>query len=145
MASRFIVSRPTTADAPRIAEIHLAAMDLNPLLHVQFPTPESLVSLREFLVMYTAGQLTSPKSGVLVARDAETDRAVAFVKWESPFHHEEFKLEEDLQYSKGCCRQYLDGYVALAEEAKKRSFGDRPCYSEHLFSLSIFFFSPSEM
>lgn len=105
-------------------------MDPNPLLHVQFPTPESLVALHEFLTVYTAGQLTSPVSGVLVARDAETDRVVGFAKWESPSHPEEFKLEEDLQYSEGCCREFLDGYVALAEEAKKRSFGDKPCYSE---------------
>ena len=67
MTSRFIVSRPTDTDAARIAEIHVAAIDLNPLLYVQFPTPESLVALREFLVMYMAGQLTSLKSGVLVA------------------------------------------------------------------------------
>ena len=85
MTSRFIVSRPTDADAARIAEIHVA-MDPNPLLHAQFPTPESLMALQQFLAMYTAGQLTSPNSGVLVTRDAETDLVVAFIKWESPSH-----------------------------------------------------------
>ncbi|KAM7184155.1 hypothetical protein V8F33_013170 [Rhypophila sp. PSN 637] len=34
----------------RIAEIHLLAMDSNPLLHAQFPTAESLANLRRFLV-----------------------------------------------------------------------------------------------
>ncbi|KAK0708233.1 hypothetical protein B0H67DRAFT_495469 [Lasiosphaeris hirsuta] len=129
MARDFTILRPTAADAARIAEIHLAAMDSNPLLHVQFPTPESLEALRAFLATYTASQLDNPVSGVLVARDPETGGVASFAKWDSPSHPENVKLESgDLQYSEGCSREFLDGYVALAEEAKARSFGDKACY-----------------
>ena len=129
MARDYVVSRPDEADAPRIAEIHLAAMDANPLLHAQFPSPESLQSVRRYLEAYTAEQLRSADSGVLVARDPETGAVAAFAKWDSPAHPEDVKLESgDLRYLEGCRREFLDGYAALAEQAKKRCFGDRPCY-----------------
>lgn len=129
MARDFVVTRPQEADAPRIAEIHLAAMDSNPLLHAQFPTPESLESLDQFLAAYTVEQLHNSTSGVLVARDPETGVVVGFAKWGSPSHPENVKLENGgLRYLNGCRHEFLDGYAARAEEAKQRCFGDRPCY-----------------
>ena len=125
----FVVARPTTADAARIAEIQVAAMEPNPLLHAQFPTPESLMALREFLAADTAKRLGCPASGILVARDPATDAVVGFAKWESPSHPGDVKLESGgLQDLEGCRREYLGGYAALAEAAQKRSFGGNPCY-----------------
>ncbi|KAL2197858.1 hypothetical protein P885DRAFT_68073 [Corynascus similis CBS 632.67] len=121
--------RPQDADAPRIAEIHLAAMDANPLLHAQFPAPESLKSLQRFLEVNTVEQLRDPSTGVLVARDPETGIIAGFVKWSSPSHPEKTKLESgDLRDLKGCRPEFLECYVSLAEEAKKRCFGNQPCY-----------------
>jgi hypothetical protein len=129
MARNFLVERPEESDASRIAEIHLAAMHSNPLLHVQFPSPESLKALQQFLTKHTAEQLRDPASGVLVARDPETNVIVAFVKWTSPSHPENTNLESgDLRDLEGCRREYLDRYAALAEEAKMTCFGDKPCY-----------------
>ncbi|KAK4241769.1 acyl-CoA N-acyltransferase [Achaetomium macrosporum] len=129
MARDFVITRPHEADAPRIAEIHLAAMDSNPLLHAQFPTPESLESLQQFLRAYTAEQLQNAASGVFVARDPDTGLIAGFMKWDSPSHPEDVKLESgDLRYLEGCRREFLDGYAALATEAKSRCFGDEPCY-----------------
>lgn len=129
MARDFVVSRPQQADAPRIAEIHLAAMDPNPLLHAQFPTPNSIAKLRDFLEADTASRLRDPASGVLIARDPETGTIAAFAKWDSPSHPEDAKLESgDLKYLEGCRREFLDRYAARAAEAKSRSFGDKPCY-----------------
>ncbi|KAK4453906.1 sterol uptake control protein 2 [Podospora aff. communis PSN243] len=125
----FTIARPTPAEAARIAEIHIAAMDANPLLHAQFPTAQSLAAAKEFLMRYTASQLGSATSGVLVAKETGTGRIVGFAKWDSPSHREEVKLESgELQDVDGCQREYLDGYVKLAEEAMERSFGDRECY-----------------
>ncbi|KAL2016842.1 hypothetical protein VTK56DRAFT_2917 [Thermocarpiscus australiensis] len=129
MGRDFVVSRPQGTDAARIAEIHLAAMDSNPLLHAQFPTWESLKALEHYLEAYTADQLRDPPSGVLVARDPKSGVIVAFAKWDSPSHPEDVKLESgDLRYLQGCRREFLDGYASLAAEAQKRSFGDLPCY-----------------
>ncbi|KAK4127224.1 hypothetical protein N657DRAFT_548492, partial [Parathielavia appendiculata] len=129
MARDFTVERPGESDAPRIAEIHLAAMGSNPLLHVQFPTPESLKSLQQFLSTHTAEELRDSTSGVLVAREVESGVVVAFAKWDSPSHPGNTKLESgDLRNLEGCRREYLDRYASLAEEAKATCFGDGPCY-----------------
>jgi len=129
MARDFTIARPSQADADRIAEIHLAAMDTNPLLHAQFPTPESLAAAKAFLTSYTASQLDNATSGVLVARERESGTIVSFAKWDSPSHPEDVKLESgDLHEVQGCRREFMDTYVALAEQAKKRSFGDKACY-----------------
>ncbi|KAK0617327.1 hypothetical protein B0T14DRAFT_435023 [Immersiella caudata] len=125
----FTIATPSLAEAARIADIHIAAMDANPLLHAQFPTPASLAAARKFLMRYTASQLGSATPGVLVARERETERAVGFAKWDSPSHREEVKLESgELQDVEGCQREYLDRYVMLAEDAMKRCFGERDCY-----------------
>lgn len=129
MARDFVVTRPQEADAPRIAEIHLAAMDANPLLHAQFPARDSLTALRRFMEDYALEQLRNPTTGFLVARDPETDVVAGFVKWDSPSHPADGKLESgDLRYLEGCRREFLDGYASLAEEAKKRCFGEQACY-----------------
>ncbi|KAK3292699.1 uncharacterized protein B0H64DRAFT_329042 [Chaetomium fimeti] len=129
MARNFEVTRPQEADAPRIAEIHLAAMDANPLLHAQFPAPESLRALRSFLEDYALEQLRNAASGFLVARDPETGVVAGFAKWDSPSHPEDVKLERsDLRDLEGCRREFLDDYASLAEEAKKRCFGEQVCY-----------------
>lgn len=135
MARDFEIARPQPPDAARIAAIHLAAMDANPLLHAQFPTPESLNQLQGFLEAYTAEQTRSAAAnaapaGVLVARDAATGMIVGFAKWDSPSHLEDGKLEESggLRGLEGCRTEFLEGYAALAAEAMGRCFGDRPCY-----------------
>jgi hypothetical protein len=138
MARNFVVTRPQEADAPRIAEIHLAAMDANPLLHAQFPAPDSREALRRFLGEYAAEELRHPASGVLVAREPETGAIAGFAKWDSPSHPESVKLESgDMRNLEGCRREFVDGYVALAEQAKKRCFDEAGCYcmSHRVFSL----------
>lgn len=130
MARNFVVARPQEADASRMAEIHIAAMDANPLLHAQCPTPESLRSLQRFLEAYYAEQLRDPSSGVLIARDPGTGVISGFAKWNSPSHPEKVKLESGSPTAvEGCQREFLDRYVELAEKAKRRCFGDQPCYS----------------
>jgi hypothetical protein len=141
----FQVCTPSTDDAGRIAWIHLAAMNKNPLLHVQFPTAASLEKLEHFLQAYTISELKNPKVGILVARyvddspvlstrDDTPDCVVSFAKWDYPSSgggEDETKLETgDLRNLEGCRREYLEQYAALAEDAMKRSFGDRPCYRE---------------
>jgi hypothetical protein len=142
MARDFVVTRPQEADAPRIAEIHLAAMDANPLLHAQFPARDSLRALQRFMEDYALEQLRNPATGFLVARDPETDVVAGFAKWDSPSHPADVKLESgDLRYLEGCRREFLDGYASLAEEAKKRCFGEQACYCM-CYQLSPVFYAP---
>ncbi|KAB5566590.1 acyl-CoA N-acyltransferase [Coniochaeta sp. 2T2.1] len=132
MSSQFHISTPLTADVARIASIHVAAMDSNTLLHAQFPDPETLGRLRTFLENYLTNELTNPKAGILVARDAVTDEIVSYAKWDYPSSggdDDKGKVETgDLRNMEGCRREFLERYTALAEQAKKRAFGEGPCY-----------------
>lgn len=128
----FQIYVPADNDCGRIAQIHLQAMDSNLLLHVQFPTAASLDKLQGFLDAYTLEELKDPKVGILAARDASTNDVVSFAKWDYPSSdrgEDCAKLETgSLSNLEGCQREFLDRYAALAEEAKKKAFGDRPCY-----------------
>jgi len=129
----FIITRPSLDDASRIAEIHVAAMDENPLLHAQCPTPQSILSLQKFLEKEVIGCIRENVSGILVARDPVTDVIVGFARWTSPSDSpNSVKLEESASGARdieGCRYEYLDGYVALADKAKERAllelFGGR--------------------
>ncbi|KAB5542860.1 acyl-CoA N-acyltransferase [Coniochaeta sp. 2T2.1] len=132
MSSQFQISTPSTADVARIASIHVAAMGSNPLLHAQFPDPETLGRLRIFLEKYLTNELTDPKVGILVARDVVTNQIASYAKWDYPCsggEDDKGKVETgDLKNMEGCRRDFLERYTALAEQAKKRAFGEGPCY-----------------
>ncbi|KAK3333778.1 hypothetical protein B0T19DRAFT_459222 [Cercophora scortea] len=156
MPRDFVISQPRTSeDAARIAEIHIVAMDSNPLLHAQFPTPDSLRGLQEFLTDYyqpssngESNKSAAASEGVLAARDPESGVIAGFAKWDccraAPSQQlgkassagggrgvPATKLEAgELRDVEGCRREFLDGYALLAEEAKKRNFGgvERECY-----------------
>lgn len=129
MTAKFSISRPGVAAAARIAEIQTTAMGSNTLLLSQFPSPESIAAFQKFLEDDAAAKLGGSNPGMLVARVADTDEIIGIIKWSSPSQPEVVKLENSgVQQIPGCRRELLDDYVVLAEAAKKRSFGDRPCY-----------------
>ncbi|KAL2259373.1 hypothetical protein VTK26DRAFT_6977 [Humicola hyalothermophila] len=147
--TEFVVSEPLEADAARIAQIHLAAMHPNPLLHAQFPTREARRNLERFLEEeHTAKHLRRRSrgcrggGGFLVARDPATDVVAAFMRWESPPGEEKHgdgedgeKLEasEGIRAIEGAQPEYLDEYARVATEAKNACFGGVRCY--HLLFL----------
>lgn len=129
MPMKFSISRPGMAAAARIAEIQTTAMGSNTLLLSQFPSPASIAAFQKFLEDDAAAKLGGSDPGMLVARVADTDQIIGIIKWSSPSQPELVKLENSgVQQIPGCRRELLDDYVVLAEAAKKRSFGDRPCY-----------------
>lgn len=125
---------PSYEDANRIAEIHVAAMDSNILLHAQFPTPEALDKLEELLACMTVSQLKDRQvNKVLVARHPDSSEIISFIKWEMPrasgTEGKETEAEaEEFTWSEGSCQQYLDEYALLAEAAKQKAIGELACY-----------------
>lgn len=132
------ICAPSEVDGARIADIHLAAMDSNPLLHVQFPTPDSLARLRDYLEAYIIKELHDPTKGILVARLEDTREIISFVKWDHPTHGADAgneKLETgDIKEIEGCDPLYLERYAATAATAKERYFGNNKCYCRFLES-----------
>ncbi|CAG8979425.1 hypothetical protein HYALB_00013433 [Hymenoscyphus albidus] len=122
------LSDATLSDVDQIASLHLASFDSNPLLHVQFPTPESLASLHSVLILDMKQSIESEvlsKNKILVVKDTK-NQIISFAKWDLPAVPEEshFKPEwhQDVQ------QEYLNRYYNLAEAAKQRVIGNTPCY-----------------
>jgi hypothetical protein len=82
------ICKATVDDVDRIAEIHLAAFDTNPLLHVQFPTPSSLEALKVVLAHDMRHSIEAGEGCgkvVLVVKDKDADDLIiSFAKWEFP-------------------------------------------------------------
>ena len=135
----FEISAPQPQDALRIASIHVEAMNTNPLLHVQFPTPEALKGLVEYLARDTLQCLQDPRKGVLASRDRETGEIASFAKWVVARSAEEDLTVEavvDEPWPETSVSEYLDRYSELADAAMERSFGKQPCYRECLSLIS---------
>ncbi|KAK3401614.1 hypothetical protein B0T20DRAFT_450624 [Sordaria brevicollis] len=146
------ISQPSTAsEAARIAEIHLLAMQSNPLLHVQFPTPESQSALQDFLAKDTLQKMTLLQSsssqceeGILVARLEGNDEIVGFIRWDHPPHVKKEEGEENNEGAKkkkkleegeiatipGCNKDCLSEYARVTAEVKRRNGfrGRRRCW-----------------
>jgi hypothetical protein len=120
------LSRATDKDIHSIAAIHLAAFNVNPLLHAQFPTPQDLANLEEFLAEDTLEELSDPTKAVLVVK-TEEGKIISFAKWILPEACIEV-LHEDTAWPKGCVRELLDEYYMKAEEVKRKVIGEERCY-----------------
>ncbi|KAH9212641.1 hypothetical protein DL95DRAFT_391363, partial [Leptodontidium sp. 2 PMI_412] len=119
--------RPASpSDADRIATIHLAAFNSNPLLHAQFPTPASLAALQTILAQETLHAIQNRQNAkaILVVRDTELEggeeeQVIGFAKWDLPRKEGEEKLvlHEGVTWHEDCRTEWLDRYHDLAEEA----------------------------
>ena len=132
--SSLTLSPATHEDAARIAAIHLAAFDVNPLLHAQFPTPQDLANLQEFLAEDTIEELSDPMKAVLVVKTRE-GKIISFAKWTLPEAGDQV-LHEDTAWPKGCVRELLDEYYMKAEGVKRSVIGGEKCYRKFVFIFS---------
>lgn len=145
------LSTPTANDCGRMAEIHVRAMETNPLLHAQFPTSESIRRLEVFLAEHYASIITprSPaRSRVLVARHLPSRQVAGFAAWDVPAEEmaEEEKLESgDIASLEGCQKQYLEDYAALSAGAAVELLKGEKCYRKFESGEDVirpFFLSP---
>jgi hypothetical protein len=126
------VAAAAERDASGIADVHLAAMEDNLLLHAQFPSPDSLVWLREFLAKETVEHTQDASKGVLVARDDESGEIASFVKWlvHRPSGDGKAKPDEEVAWPEGCRVEYLDSYGKMTAEVRERVMVGQPYYRE---------------
>lgn len=119
-------------DAVDIADVHLTAMEDNLLLHAQFPSPESLAFLREWLAKDTIEHTRDASKGALVARDEASGAIASFVKWliHRPQSQgvDSVKPPEEEHWPESCRVEYLDSYGALTARTRDAVMGDKPYY-----------------
>ncbi|XXH00570.1 hypothetical protein Hte_006918 [Hypoxylon texense] len=123
----------TRQDAPRIAEIHMAAFGLNAMLHAQFPTPAIRRGLQTCIENKALADIDDPKTTVLVVTSSDASEKnvatiVAFAKWSHPIPPGEDYVEPPWIWPEGTDLETLQAWTAKAAEAESRSVGDAPCY-----------------
>lgn len=113
-------------DAPRIADIHMAAFGPNELLQAQFPTPAVREGLRVAIVNKAIGDIRDPHTAVLLVQDTEDNHEIiSFAKWSLPSSTTE--NETPWVWPEGTRLDVLDRWSEKVEEAKK-SVCDEACY-----------------
>ncbi|KAH3147362.1 hypothetical protein LV164_004197 [Aspergillus fumigatus] len=123
----FALDTATEADAPRIADIHMAAFHTNGMLLAQFPTPAVRKGLWMSLVDKVVKEIRDPQWEVLVAREAD-DRVVSFAKWCLPLSESTVYEEEPWVWPEGTNMAILNAWVKKVEQAAKEIMGKTPCY-----------------
>ncbi|KAI1748631.1 putative GNAT family acetyltransferase [Xylaria castorea] len=123
----------TREDAPRIADIHMAAFGPNAMLHAQFPTPAIRKRLQTCIANKALADIDDPKTTVLVVTNSDDPKrdvstVVAFAKWSHPVLPGEDYIEPPWVWPEGTDLNTLGAWIAKAAEAESRSVGDAPCY-----------------
>ncbi|KAH1567043.1 hypothetical protein KXV68_007508 [Aspergillus fumigatus] len=111
----FALDTATEADAPRIADIHMAAFHTNGMLLAQFPTPAVRKGLWTSLVDKVVKEIRDPQWEVLVAREAD-DRVVSFAKWCLPLSESTVYEEEPWVWPEGTNMAILNGLSFIATD-----------------------------
>ncbi|KAI2611650.1 putative GNAT family acetyltransferase [Hypoxylon fragiforme] len=123
----------TREDAPRIAEIHMAAFGPNAMLHAQFPTPAIRQGLQTSIEHKALADIDDPKTTVLVVTSSDDPEStgssvVAFAKWSHPVQPGEDYVEPPWIWPEGTDLKTLGDWVTKAAEVEKRCIGDAQCY-----------------
>ncbi|OAQ65116.2 GNAT family acetyltransferase [Pochonia chlamydosporia 170] len=123
----------TRQDAPRVAEIHMAAFGHNAMLLAQFPTPSIRQRLQTCIEDKALADIDDPNTTVLVVTSSDypeknVETVVAFAKWSHPVHTGENYNEPPWIWPDGTDLDTLAAWTAKATEAERRSIGDAPFY-----------------
>lgn len=123
----------TPEDAPRIAEIHMAAFGSNAMLHAQFPTPAIREGLQRSVEEKALADIHDSSTTVLVVTssdclDGNVGAIVAFAKWSHPVPRGQDSAEPPWIWPEGTDLDTLDAWISRAAEIEGRCISDKPCY-----------------
>ncbi|KAI0378632.1 putative GNAT family acetyltransferase [Hypomontagnella monticulosa] len=123
----------TPADAPRIAEIHMAAFADNAMLLAQFPTLAVRKALQKSIEMKALVDIDDPQISVLIVKDSQrqskSDREIiAFAKLTLPVPKGETYTESPWIWPEGTDHDVLAAWTRKTEAAEERVLGGNPCY-----------------
>ncbi|KAL4957553.1 putative GNAT family acetyltransferase [Aspergillus filifer] len=125
------LTEASPADAPRIADIHMAAFGNNHMLLAQFPTPEVRAGLWTALKEKALSEMQDPYWTVLVVRDEGSGEIISFAKWQHPIPEVKQNVYEEKpwEWPAGTRLDILDQWTRKIVAAGERLLGTMPCYS----------------
>ncbi|KAL4793746.1 putative GNAT family acetyltransferase [Aspergillus venezuelensis] len=129
--STLTLTEASPADAPRIADIHMAAFGTNHMLLAQFPTPEIREGLGVSLQEKALSEMQDPHWTVLVVRDEESGKIISFAKWQHPIplSEQDTYEEKPWDWPAGTRLDILDEWTRKVVDAGERLLGSTPYYS----------------
>lgn len=130
------LTQAALSDAPRIADIHLAAFQHNDMLLAQFPTENVRRGLWSSVVDKTVAELLDSQWRVMVAKDENQD-IISFAKWCLPIPESVDYKEQAWEWPEGTNMDVLEEWTARVEAASDEILGTTPCYRMLLCSLSF--------
>jgi hypothetical protein len=141
-----VLSYATIDDAPRIAEIHIAAFGSNAMLLAQFPTSEVRAALKKTIELKAREDINDPKISVLVVRElarqedklgvngirdeVQGSKIISFAKWSHPVKKMEGYAEPQWVWPEGTETNILEMWAKRVDEAHEKIMGSEPCYRE---------------
>lgn len=124
------------SDAPRIADIHLAAFQHNDMLLAQFPTESVRRGLWSSVVDKTVAEMLDPQWRVMVVKDENQD-LISFAKWCLPVPESVDYNEQPWEWPDGTNLDVLEKWTARVEAAGDEVLGTTPCYRMSVLNLCL--------
>jgi ribosomal protein S18 acetylase RimI-like enzyme len=155
MLLRCCIAEPK--DAPRIAEIHMAAFASNAMLLAQFRSAEVRHALQHSIRLKAVADIEDPNTTVLIVKrggvhtmldekesssslgtSSSDGSIIAFAKWAHPTKPDDEYEEPPWVWPEGTALDVLDGWTRLVEEAQTTAMGSQACYRKSLSRFGMF-------
>lgn len=133
-----VINSPQPSEAQRLGEIYVSSMAENPVVVVQFPTPERRQELQAYFTISIEHSIQKSPETTLVARN-DDGRILSFIHWDviDP-HTTQQEAEESTVQPKADASatdsdsvdnealSWQSNYLAIAEDARVKTMGQRP-------------------
>ncbi|RSL62882.1 hypothetical protein CEP54_005483 [Fusarium duplospermum] len=133
-----VINSPQLSEAQRLGEIYVSSMAENPVVVVQFPTPERRQELRAYFTISIEHVIRKKPDTILVARNDE-GHILSFIHWDmiDPQTADQEAEEPSIQPKPDTsdsdddsfaseALSWQSNYLAIAEDTRVKSMGQRP-------------------
>ncbi|KAL2672691.1 hypothetical protein Neosp_013405 [[Neocosmospora] mangrovei] len=133
-----VINSPEPSEARRLGEIYVSSMAENPVVVVQFPTPERRQELQAYFTISIEHAIQKRPDTTLVARN-DDGQILSFIHWDVIDPHtadeeaEDFNTQPKPDPAAGDnvsfdseALTWQSNYLAIAEDARVKSMGQRP-------------------
>ncbi|KAI8711908.1 N-acetyltransferase domain-containing protein [Fusarium sp. LHS14.1] len=133
-----VINSPELSEAQRLGEIYVSSMAENPVVVVQFPTPERRQELQAYFTISIKHSILKNPDRTLVARN-DDGQILSFIQWDViDSHIADQEAEEPNTQPKtdptasdsvsfdSEALTWQSNYLAIAEDARVKSMGQRP-------------------
>ncbi|KAM6511761.1 hypothetical protein FALCPG4_016756 [Fusarium falciforme] len=133
-----VINSPQPSEAQRLGEIYVSSMAENPVVIVQFPTPERRQELQAYFTISIEHSIQKSPDTTLVARH-DDGRILSFIHWDVIDPHTAHQEAKESNIPPKADPSAIDSvsfdsealswqsnYLAIAEDARAKTMAQRP-------------------